>query len=180
MTGAPHSINPCGNPASTTQGTVLKVKVMLHTMMARQDCHLGTGCMACVSPNRSEAHPCIPWDALLFLFLLLQFHLSFQTSDIFSLLVNLSFIAWKCYSTDCHNCSHLQCSASCFHFEFDLPSASGTPGWCKWPLNTFQSPTSGITPRPASLMWVLKDICWRNEWSIVAVLAACLYVFLCH
>ena len=62
---------------------------MLHTMMASEDCHLGRGCMACVSPNRSEAHPCIPWDALLFLFLLLQFHLSFQTSDIFSILVNL-------------------------------------------------------------------------------------------
>lgn len=89
MSGAPHSINPCGNPASTTQGTMPKVKVMLHTMMSSEDSHLGRGCTACVSPNRSEAHPCIPWDALLFLFLLLQFHLSFQTSDTFSILVNL-------------------------------------------------------------------------------------------
>ena len=160
MSGAPHSINPCGNPASTTQGTVPKVKVMLHTMMSSEDSHLGRGCTACVSPNRSEAHPCIPWDALLFLFF--AFAIPPILPDFRYILHLGEFIAWKCYSTDCQDCSHLQCLASCFHFEFDLPFASRTPGWCEWPLNTFQSPTSGVPPGPACLMWVLKDICWRN------------------
>lgn len=175
--GAPHSINPCGNPASTP----------------RAQCPRWRSCCTAWRPGRTVhwewaawpvCHPTGVKPTLASLGMLFFFYFCFCNSTYPSELQIYS-PSWWMYPLFLGNvtvqiirtariCSAQQAASIS---EFDLQSASRTPGWCDWPLNTSKSPTSGVTPGPASVMWVLKDICWGNEWSAVAVLAAYMSFF---